>query len=274
MKPFAALAALALTLVGVVACDPATPRAGYALAWADEFNDPAFTMAHWRLGSNPQQPGPDGAIAVADGNLTLTIGDVTDHMWTNVSTMGPRRMSPEPNYYNPTTFTHGYFEARVRFTSNEWVWPAFWLFSAAKEERWPDACQAGDPLTSEIDWLDAGPRNGIGPNTPGHYFGAIHRNTIAGLEPWCGQPDTYQVTDRDLDIDLTGWHIWGGKWTDDEAIVYLDGTEVARWSTYDSTDQPMAVMLSLAYGDCSACAEPRPSELQLTADYVRVYQQP
>lgn len=248
---------------------------GYTeLVWHDEFDDGAFTMGHWRLGPDPGVRPPPGSVTLTpEGTLLLKIGENTNYNWTNVSTMGPWRNSPEPNYYNPTVWQKGFFEARIRFSDSEWIDPAFWLFSANTQEAYPGKCDGGSGLlTSEIDVLDAAEFSGI-PRPSDHYFGGIHRNTWAGTVRWCEIDDEVQTTHLDMGVNLSEWHVWGAEWTDDKVNVFLDGELITAWDTYDSTAQPMSALLSLNYGPCETCG-PKPSELTLEVDYVRVWNRP
>jgi beta-glucanase (GH16 family) len=220
---------LLLAVVLVLILASCRESLGYTrLVWADEFDSTSYTMSHWRLGPDPgAAPAPGSLSLTPEGTLTLKIGANTSYKWTNVSTMGPWSTT-EPNYPHATTFEEGYFEARLRYSSNEWVWPAFWLFSANTQEAFPGKCDGGSgKLTSEIDILDAGEFSGD-PSQPDHYFGGIHENTWAGTVPWCGIADNVQTTDRHLaGKDLTQWHVWSAEWTSEKVDVYVDDELIA-----------------------------------------------
>ena len=111
-------------------------------------------------------------------------------------------------------------------------------------------------------------------DTPHLHDGALHRNTASG----CGMPDetrpSYADFRTDTGVDLSkDFHIYAGKWTDTEVIWYLDGRELKRAPVWDTTDQPMALILSSFVGYFGPEPdETTPDELDVQVDWVKVWQ--
>ena len=138
---------------------------GYTQVWADQFN---YALA------GRDGPGVGAARALhlaADGvvgdlphrgergkYVRLLTGAFRNWEWTYISTAGPagvRALSPTTR--GTRAWEGGYFEARIRYSPNQWAWPSFWLFSEAKTENWPNVvCPPWAPLDGEFDILDSG----------------------------------------------------------------------------------------------------------------------
>ena len=264
--------ALVATLLLAPGCEPAPIRdQGYEIVFEDQFD--TLDTSVWATapygGSLP--------ATVADGVMTLRTTAANGYQWGQIASTGPRRSSPEPNYPGARAWEEGYFEARIRYSNSEWTWPAFWLFSMDKAEAWPgEHCPAaGGELTSEWDIFDNGSWDGT-PTGPHTFFSALHRNTPDGTpDGYCGIQDE-QRTNRQVlaDKDLSDWHVWSSTWTSDEVCTFLDEVELWCTPTYDTTAQPMHLTFSMQYiPSCPTCA-PRPSELTMDVDWVRVWQKP
>ncbi len=293
-------------VVGATACGP-PPIAGqgYEVVFEDQFDytTQAAMGDVWELHA-PFSPAP-GTQGItfhtdpadpANRFVRLTTGQFRNWNWSYISTTGARRSSPEPNYPDAQAWRTGYFEARVRYTSNQWSWPAFWLFSMAKMETWPQTgsavCPPHRPLISEFDILDSGRWDAAHAWHTDHYHGAVHSNTPVDLDgdgdgdPWCGVANT-QLTygEGPLDgIDLTQWHVWSGRWTENadgsgEMCTYMDDIEIGCHPTFPSARQPMAINFDINHnGHLNPAGGGRPPagtpDLSLDIDWVRVWQLP
>jgi hypothetical protein len=214
--------------------------------------------------------------------VRLLTGAFRNWDWTYISTAGTRRADPEPNYPNAKAWLGGYFEARIRYSPNEWAWPTFWLFSQQKTENWPMVvCPPVARLVAEWDIVDSG-RFTTEAWTRDHYHGALHRNTpYQGA--WCGVPDEQHIYDdaRLQGMDLTQWHTWGGYWArrwdgGGTMCTYVDDIEIGCHDTFDTTDQPMVMNLAILNNGhlrCDGCTPPAGTpDLYLDVDWVRVFQ--
>lgn len=198
----------------------------------------------------------------------------------------------QPSYPSYLSFEEGYFEARLRYSDNGYSFPAFWLFSTAVVEAqtvWPDPRDNGShcpTLASEIDIMEGVVPTGIADKTE-RVTGTLHRNTrIWAGELTCGEADTVadppNARHATNDEVLHDWHVWSARWTADEVCWYLDREQYACQPTYDSTAQPMHILLSAAwykeepcrmwlYGAADNCP-PTPDFTEMEVDYVRVWE--
>jgi Glycosyl hydrolases family 16 len=244
--------------------------AGYTLDYADDFGGGAPDPDVWANAPF----GNSLPATVRDGHMTIRATEANDHHWGYVASTGPRSEG-EPSYSNPRAWEQGYFEARVRYTDNPWSWPAFWLFSMAKTEAWPgEDCSV---LNAEWDIMENGVANSEGDQPANRwYITNLHRNTTDNTPGgYCDTPDTTRSREREFpDTNLADWHTWAAYWSSDRFCTYMDDVELLCMEPYDSTAQPMHLTFSMQYlSRCDGCP-PRPSELEMQIDWVRVWQAP
>jgi hypothetical protein len=262
------LTLLALPLVLLGACAPAPIiDEGYVMVYNDEFDgptlDPLWQQAPWSTGPEP---------GIANGSMVLT----SDSRGSGYAASTGLRQSQEPNFPDARSWQYGYFEARLRFTDNAWSWPIFWMFSMAKTEAWPqEICPPSGELTSEWNIMEGGLNNGDGSFPASRsVHSVLHRNTRNGSAgPWCDIADATRFDHHvSPDVNLAGWHVWSGLWTEDEVCLYLDNEEIGCEPPYDTTHQPMHIIFSINdHGMCGGCP-PRPAQLRMEVDWVRVWQ--
>lgn len=262
----------ALVAVAVdAACAPpqAITDRGYALVYHETFDGPAAPPI-WE----PASYGGSLDPTVADGMMTLRTTAANNRYWGYVASTGPR-VEGEPSYPDMQAWQEGYFEARLRYSDQEWAWPAFWLYGAATTEAEPgEDCRY---LTPEWDIMENGVANSNGERTADHgYVSVAHRNTGDGTsEGYCGVNDeTRHFLKSFPDIDLNDWHIWGARWEGERLCTYLDNVEIQCMDAYDSFNQPMHIVFTIQYLRDHVCPNcgPKPAELEMQVDWVRVYQ--
>ncbi|HLM62735.1 MAG TPA: hypothetical protein VK306_00425 [Acidimicrobiales bacterium] len=277
-----ALVALgALTLALPLMLSPCTRTrddrlpSGYRLVFEDDFDGTGLDAAVW-------QTAPFGGslpAVVADGVLTLRTTAANGRRWGHVASTGPR--SPgEPSYPGMRAWQGGLFEARLRYTDDRWAWPAFWLFSAAKTEAWrPDGagedCPPDGGLNAEWDIVENGVDNGDGDRPASSWYATfLHENTTDNTpDGYCGRADRQRAHRLHFpNVDLADWHDWAAHWTPDHLCTFLDGVLIQCTEPFASTAQPMHLVFTMQYlGRCAGCP-PRPDELVLQVDHVRVWQ--
>jgi hypothetical protein len=271
---------------------------GWVVVWSDDFDYPSlgamaqvwelsapFATAHFgevMLTDNPDEPG-DRVARLTTGPFQVH----TDGTWdlAEISTAGPRAPAgSEPDYPRARAWMGPlYVEAKIRYTENRHIWPAFWMFSLNKVESWEpghhDACS--DPpkpweLSAEWDIME----NGYDPNAPrSNYFTDIHRNTSDGTaDGWCGVPDSTNKFKRDIPGEVLGdWHTWAGYWrADGQLCTYMDGQLLRCAPSPDSFLQPMVINFDVrripsawCFLDVGGCP-PLPPELMMEVSSVRV----
>ena len=241
--------------------------AGYEMVFADEF-DAGLDEGLWvtaRLGESLPP-------VVEDGAMTLRSTAGNGFRWGHVASTG-RRSEGEPTYPDARAWEQGYVEARIRYSDDPWTWMAFWLFGLAKTEAWPgEDCTV---LNGEWDIVENGLPNADGRHPASDwYYTALHRNTTDNTpDGYCGRGDEQRTASLDLTgITLSDWHTWGAHWTANAVCTYLDGVQLQCMEPYDSTAQPMHLVFSIQYlPRCDGCP-PRPPELEMQVDWVRVWQ--
>jgi beta-glucanase (GH16 family) len=171
-------------------------------------------------------------------------------------------------------FTQGYFEARMRTTAGNGAWPAFWLFSQrhAENPSWPainpycanNSLAAALCYSSELDVIEG---QGGEPTT---FYGTLHRNSCDCY----GVPNSQNLNNGSTTATLPGvWHTYAAKWTSTTVSWYLDNTLVHSTPVYDSTNQPMFIILTMQTGGWVGGTDTStPDELHTEVDWVRVWQ--
>ena len=176
---------------------------------------------------------------------------------------------------NPSVFTFGYFESRMRWTKGDGSWPAFWLLSYRHSinPNWPSVnaycAQNGLPVaqcwSAELDVFEGQGRE------PSVFYGTSHRNSCNCYGVGNTQnSNNYHNVGTDL---TTSFHTYGMLWTATTISWYLDGVFVASTPVYDSTNQPMFLLLQMWIGGWTGgTTAATPDELKTEVDWVRVWQ--
>ena len=111
-----------------------------------------------------------------------------------------------------------------------------------------------------------------GSRTDDFFSGALHRNTAG----FYGQPDTLRCVLDGTGLDLSDWHVYAARWTDSTVSYYVDGQLQGSVNTFDSTRQPMHLLLynwNTAWEDENMPNASTPDRLDVSVDWVRVWQQ-
>lgn len=251
---------------------------GYQLVWQDDFNGTQLST-RWERHIPSQPPPQADELVVRGGTVRLRTTDPS--RWTGITTRGPRQ-EEAPHYPRMLDWQEGYFEARVRYSDDAWSFPGVWLLSSAAAAGYPHADTHCPALVSEIDIVE-----GVVPS--GHPYKeqrathTLHRNTQMWADDTdgsCGQDDTpvwFETEPTDPSDPLHHWHVWGARWTSTEVCWFVDRQEIGCKPTFDSTAQPMHIILSTAWYDCRRWlypygCPPRPAHTELEVDWVRVWQ--
>ena len=252
---------------------------GYHLVFRDRFDrlDRSVWDDHiWYDG--PPKPSWKGFQSVEDGVLHLRTS--RKFVWNGTSCSGDQPDNCNWPINTITTlksrsFRQGYFEARMRWTGAPGAWPGFWLISNrhAANEAWPSVnpyCgEHGLPsalcLSAELDVFE-----GQG-STPDVFYGTLHRNSSGDY----GVADRQNASnEHPVDVDLAaGWHMYSALWTASSITWYLDGRPLMSAPTYDSTNQPMFLVLSMWVGGWTRDpGASTPDVLETEVDEVSVWQ--
>ena len=237
-------------------------RAGISKTWGDEFD--ALSDTSWGQGIWYNPGAPANSIYVQNGTLNLVSRRSQGYPEVTLTTEGANQ---------PATFTLGYFEARMRWTKGPGAWPAFWLLSYrhAVNPAYPSInpfCSQNslsNPFCYSAE-LDVFEGQGTEPTV---YYGTSHRNSCS----CCGVNNTQNSNNyTNTNVDLTaGFHTYGMLWTSTGLSWYLDGQLLKSTPVYDSTNQPMFLLLQMWIGGwTSGTSAQTPDELRTEVDWVRV----
>lgn len=273
--------ALALALVGELqagavtrASRPPQPRPiaghGYHQVFRDDFNrlNRSIWDSHIWYDDRPSSSWT--------GFQTVTGGVLHLRTSSNFTYQGGRwPINTMTTLSSGRTYLYGYFEARMRWTAAKGAWPGMWLLSArhARNPSYPavNTYCAKHGLPAALCWsaeLDVFEGQGADPQG---FYGTIHRNS-------CG---CYGVDDQQNSVNYarqrsslgTGWHVYGMLWLPSRVIWYLDGKPVLAAGVYDSTNQPMFLLLQMWTGGWSGAPDATtPDVLETQVDYVDVWQ--
>ena len=224
-------------------------------------------LAHLLGGGHLVRPGsPTNSIFVQNGILNLVSRRSQGYQNVTVSTEGGT---------NPATFRRGYFESRMKWTEGNGAWPAFWLLSYrhAVNPSYPSinpVCQRPARrsrycYSAELDVFEGQGRE------PNVFYGTIHRNSC-GCYGVGNTQNSNNWTNVGQDL-TTDFHTYGMLWTATEISWYLDGQLLKTAPVYDSTDQPMLLLLQMWTGGWTGGTDAStPDELKTEVDWVRVWQ--
>jgi beta-glucanase (GH16 family) len=245
---------------------------GYHQVFRDDFNtlDPSIWDNHiwYDEEANPAWTG----FQEVDSSGILHLRTSRDFIG---STGKPYPMNTLTTQTSGLTFDQGYFEARMKWTGGNGAWPAFWLFSYrhATNDAWPDvnplcALNGLAPELCASAELDAFEGQGSEPQS---FYGTIHSNSCDCY----GLPDLQNGNNLvDAGLDLTqGFHTYGMLWTAKQITWYLDGKALMSALVYDTTDQPMFLLLQMWTGGWTQDPDATtPDTLETQVDYVQVWQ--
>ena len=246
---------------------------GYTLRFSDCFG--TLSRSVWCSNQWWEPTPPPGAQYVAGGALHLVRS--RDDGYRNVT------VSTEPcGQASPKSFQYGYMEARMRYDTVRGNGPAFWMLSTrhATNPNFPNIhpdCAGAAPdapcLTSELDIFEGfGNIQYGGSRTDDFFSGALHRNT----GEFYGQPNQFRFVQRGTGLDLSDWHVYAARWTDSTVSYYVDGQLQGSVNTFDSTRQPMHLLLynwNTDWEDENMPNASTPAQLDVSVDWVRVWQQ-
>ncbi len=256
-----------LDQIGLAAPSPPPPSSiepapiagqGYRKVFEDDFNTLDTNVWSKNIWYLPEAPAAN--IYVQDSILNLVTKRAENWIAAHVTTSKAAG--------NTRSFRRGYFEARLKYSPDVGAWPAFWLFNT--NWRTNASCP---PYVSELDIFEAFP---LAANSRQH-SGTLHRNT-AHPGPCSDVPDTMNPNSwtADTGVNQTAdFHVYAALWTTSEVIWYLDGRELKRCPTFDTTDQDMFLILNIdaQRGDFGVPAPPAGvNELRTQVDWVRVWQ--
>ena len=265
-----AAAATVLTALPAAAAPEAEPAAQpRAVTFADEFDGPAGTPpdpGKWQLeiGDNVNNHerqyytnSPSNASLDGQGNLVITARRENPNnyqCWYGRCEYTSARLNTSGRF----TQTYGHFEARIKMSRGQGMWPAFWMLG-------DNIGGVGWPQCGEIDIME---NVGFEPST---VHGTIHGPGYSGAGG-IGAP--YSIGGAFAD----GFHTFAVDWAPDRLTWSVDGNVYQTRTPADLGgrqwvfEHPFFMILNLAVGGYWP-GDPdgsTPFPNTLTIDYVRV----
>lgn len=251
------------------AAAPAPDVGTTAVTFADEFNAPAGTPvdgSKWQLETGDNVNNHErqyytnstrNAVHDGQGNLVITArreNPSNYQCWYGTCQYTSARLNTAGRF----TQTYGTFEARIRMSRGQGMWPAFWMLGN-------DIGNVGWPQSGEIDIME---NVGFEPNT---VHGTLHGPGYSGSG---GIGAGYSIGSPFAD----GFHTFKVDWSPNRIVWSVDGNVYQTRTPADLGgrqwvfDKPFFMILNLAVGgywpgDPDA-STPFPNTLVI--DYVRV----
>jgi len=269
----AALAsALLSTMVAVspiAASAPAPDARPAAVTFADEFDQPAGSPvdgSKWQLETGDNEANHErqyytnstnNAVHDGQGNLVITARKENPgnyQCWYGTCEYTSARLNTAGRF----TQTYGHFEARLKMSRGQGIWPAFWLLGN-------DIGNVGWPQCGEIDTME-----NIG-REPSTTHGTIHGPGYSGAE---GIGAAYNINGNFFD----DFHTFAIDWSPNQIVWSVDGNAYQTRTPADLGgdqwvfDHDFFMILNLAVGGYWP-GDPdgsTPFPNTLTIDYVRV----
>jgi beta-glucanase (GH16 family) len=248
----------------------APARAGFTLAWSDEFDQPdnsAPDPLKWKfeIGGNgwgnqelEYYSSRRENARIRQGNL-----EIIARKESYTGTDGVKRDYTSARLITSGRFEQAYgrFEARIEIPYGQGVWPAFWLLGA-------DDKRVGWPQCGEIDIME-----NIG-REPRMVHGTIHGPGYSGGK---GIGDSFSLSSGRFADDF---HIYAVEWEPEEIRFYVDDhLYTARRPSHLPAgtkwvyDHPFYILLNFAVGGEWPGSPDATTKFPQTmlVDYVRVY---
>ena len=239
---------LALSLSVVV---PAAPPEGWVQVWGDDFNAKELNDREWivRTDSKLLSTQVPENISLCDGLLVLTgrKQEVRGKGYTGAGIISRRE------------FTHGYFEARMKYPKGAGWHGSFWL-------QMHDGLGGTGPSKTlqEMDIVETDTYNLT------HYSTSIHRWNPLPVKMSVGGHAV--VTTPDLSLDF---HTWGCLWGEQETVMTFDGRPVLTAPAKLFPQGPQQVWLTMIGHDAGKHPiDNNQLPAEMTVDYVRVFAMP
>jgi beta-glucanase (GH16 family) len=237
------------------------PAVGRTLVWNDEFTGASLDTTKWQPQNylRTAQFTPPGYWVSSDAYLN-GLGQLTLRVEYNPTTGRYGSGAVQGTYQR----TFGYFEAKVKFPTQQGHWCAFWLFTMSQGSTNVIGGADGDEMDiMEKAWLTD------------HIQHALHWDGYSG--PLAGSAGI-QVTNTGANDG--GWHIYALDWTPTNYAFYVDGVLTWLTSTGGVSQVPEYVMLTdeignygtgpNAWGTGSITNATLPD--YYLVDYVRIYE--
>jgi beta-glucanase (GH16 family) len=182
---------------------------GYRLVWADDFKGQKASPVDVKRWKQWDQGRRRGAVNVKDACLLDGHGNLVITTRNNKGTIETGGVSTKGIF----SATHGYFECRCKFQTQEGLWSAFWLMPPNKLGDSNNMATAG----VEIDIME--------------YLALTYKDMALHTIHWGGYDKTVHKSrheEKKVPGLSEGFHSFGVKWDEAGYVFYTDGKETGR----------------------------------------------
>ncbi len=176
-----------------------------ALVWSDEFDGTVINSNKWeRMGDYARQQGywmKEDSYLSGHGQLVLRVKKDALGRFTAGAVRTKGRYER----------TFGYFEAKVKFPTQQGHWCAFWLMTMSQGRIGDEGRDGTEIDIMEKAWLTDRIQHALHWDGYGEYHQTVYK------------------TVRGMGMNDGGWHIFSLDWSPTQYVFYVDG--VATWRT-------------------------------------------
>jgi beta-glucanase (GH16 family) len=240
-------------------------RAGWGIAWHDEFDGPELDLKNWTfdIGGNGWGNQEWEAYTDRPENVRIENGMLVIEAREEEATFSGRPYSSARiKTQGLHAWQYGRIEARIKLPYGQGIWPAFWMLGENIGSK-------GWPGSGEIDIVEF-----IGREAD-HLYATVHAPGYFGGD---GVGSNITVSADSLKNDF---HIYAIEWEENEIRWYFDDQQFFKITPEDVPDQwifdhPFFLILNLAVGGGWPGYPDKTTVFPqfLYIDYVRVYQKP
>lgn len=242
--------------------DPA--QFGWKIVWADEFDhegppDPS----KWIYEEGRVRNGEPQYYTRNPDNVRVTRDGLILEARTEKFKMHQQFTSGSIATEGKASWLYGRFEISAKLPPGRFVWPAFWMTGADRQQvRWPKC--------GEVDIMEYFGRRAPGVFSSVHFFSQDSKH----------RDHSSQIGGRIVSPTLNSeFHIYALEWYPDRLDFYLDGTKYNTipisavddngWGAFR---KPMCIRLNLALDKFGFPVDPALIPAKFDVRYVRVYQ--
>lgn len=231
----------------------------YDLIWSDEFEGFSLNASNWNIEATDQPYNNEMQAYTIDNNFYIEDGFLhiiaKKEQWESKNFTSARL-----NTQNKRDFLYGKFEARMKMSIGQGLWPAFWMLPSGKDGQWPRA--------GEIDIMET-----VGSNTT-FSFSTIHYGNSVSEHTFKG--DAIAIDGGYSD----DFHVYSCQWQPGNISFYLDGQLFSQRNPQECQPWPFDagnsfyLVLNLAVGGDWPGPPDNSTEFpsEFVIDWVRVYQ--
>ena len=228
-------------------CLPTLPLgSSWELIWEDDFNGQEIDSTKWEVVGDEVRRDPHWWLKE---NAYLDNGKLVIRTKEENGVYSSGAIKSEDKFEH----SFGYYEARVKFSTEEGHWPAFWLF----DNNINNVDGSGRDGT-EIDIVEK-------PSTSEEIHQALHWDGYGDDHKYANNPN-YEIPGIN-----TGYHIVGLDWRDDSYTFYLDGKQTWETSAGGVSQIPQFIFFSEEVGEWEGDIENANLPDYFYVDYVKVY---